>query len=97
VQHTILVRSAFCNHPCFSSFVGQVRNLCGHSRPREDRTCKSPVGACYSLCQEETYYAACTVVLRTARDNITALMPLMTMLTPTSVPIAQAELDGQWI
>ena len=33
---------------------------------------------------------------RTASDIITRVTPLMIMLTPTSVPIAQAELEGQW-
>ena len=35
-----------------------------------------------------------SVALRTASDIITRETPLMIKLTPTSVPIAQAELDG---
>lgn len=35
--------------------------------------------------------------LRSAIDNITRATPLMIMLMPTSVPIAQAELDGHCI
>jgi hypothetical protein len=58
---------------------------------------KARWGAYYSPYQEETHYAGCAVILRTASDNITPVTPLMIMLTPTSVPIAQAELDGQWI
>jgi hypothetical protein len=34
------------------------------------------------------------VARRTANDSITRVTPLMIMLTPTKVPIAQAELDG---
>ncbi len=32
--------------------------------------------------------------LRTANDSITRVTPLIIMLTPTKVPIAQTELDG---
>ena len=39
-------------------------------------------------------YAAAGAVLRTANDNITHETPLKRMLTPTTVPMAQAELDG---
>ena len=39
-------------------------------------------------------YAAAAAVLRTAIDNITRETPLINILTPTNVPIAQAELDG---
>jgi hypothetical protein len=35
-----------------------------------------------------------SATLRTANDSITRVTPLMIMLTPTSVPIAHAELDG---
>ena len=35
-----------------------------------------------------------SVTLRTATDTINRVTPLMIMLTPTSVPIAQAELEG---
>ena len=35
------------------------------------------------------------LIRRTAIDIISRVTPLMIMLTPTSVPIAQAELDGQ--
>jgi hypothetical protein len=38
---------------------------------------------------------AVVVNRRTADDIITRATPLMIMLTPTSVPIAQAELEGQ--
>jgi len=38
--------------------------------------------------------ATAAVTLRTANDNINRVMPLMIMLTPTRVPIAQLELDG---
>ncbi len=34
------------------------------------------------------------VALRTANEIATRVMPLKTMLTPTSVPMAQAELEG---
>ena len=37
-----------------------------------------------------------SVALRTANDSITRVTPLTIMLTPTSVPIAQAELDGHF-
>src|SRR5260370_6639433 len=37
-------------------------------------------------------YATAAAVLRTASDNITRETPLMMRLTPTNVPIAQAEL-----
>ncbi len=52
--------------------------------------------------EQQRFYAALgswpvAVSLRTASDIITRATPLMIMLTPTSVPIAQAELDGQWI
>jgi hypothetical protein len=40
-------------------------------------------------------YAVAAVILRAARDSITRVMPLMIMLTPTNVPSAQIELDGQ--
>jgi hypothetical protein len=39
-------------------------------------------------------YAIAVVALRTASEIMTRVTPLMIMLTPTSVPIAQAELDG---
>src|SRR5713226_840767 len=39
-------------------------------------------------------YATAVVTLRTANDSITRVTPLMIMLTPTRMPIAQAELDG---
>ena len=39
-------------------------------------------------------YATAAVALRTANDSITRVTPLMIMLTPTKMPIAQAELDG---
>jgi hypothetical protein len=35
-----------------------------------------------------------SVAFRTADDSITRVTPLTIMLTPTKVPIAQAELDG---
>jgi hypothetical protein len=38
-----------------------------------------------------------SVALRTATDTINRVTPLMIMLTPASVPIAQAELDGHCI
>ena len=41
-------------------------------------------------------YATAAVALRTANDSITLATPLMIMLTPTKVPIAQTELDGHW-
>ena len=41
----------------------------------------------------ETHTAA-AATFRTASDSITRVTPLIIMLTPTSVPIAQAELDG---
>ena len=39
-------------------------------------------------------YAIAAAALRTANDSITRATPLMIMLTPTKVPIAQTELDG---
>jgi len=33
---------------------------------------------------------------RTACDSMMRVMPLINMLTPTKVPSAQAELEGQW-
>jgi hypothetical protein len=39
-------------------------------------------------------YTTAVVSLRTANDSITRVTPLMIMLTPTRMPIAQAELDG---
>ena len=39
-------------------------------------------------------YPTLAVTLRTANDSITRVRPLMIMLTPTKVPIAQPELDG---
>jgi hypothetical protein len=39
-------------------------------------------------------YPILAVTLRTANDSITRVTPLMIMLTPTKVPIAQPELDG---
>jgi hypothetical protein len=39
-------------------------------------------------------YATAVVTLRTANDSITRVTPLMIMLTPTRMPIAQAELNG---
>ena len=57
--------------------------------------------ACQGRCQASGRYAASDdggdmtfVALRTASDSITRATPLMIRLTPTSVPIAQAELDG---
>ncbi len=38
-----------------------------------------------------------SVTFRIPIDIMTRATPLMIMLTPTSVPIAQAELDGQCI
>ena len=39
-------------------------------------------------------HAAAAATLRTANENITRVTPLIIMLTPTSVPIAQTELEG---
>jgi len=39
-------------------------------------------------------YATAVVTLRTANDIITRVTPLMIMLTPTRIPIAQKELNG---
>ncbi len=39
-------------------------------------------------------YDIAVVALRTASDSITRVMPLMIMLTPTKMPIAQTELNG---
>jgi hypothetical protein len=39
-------------------------------------------------------YAIAAAALRTANDSITRVTPLMIILTPTKVPMAQAELDG---
>ena len=39
-------------------------------------------------------YATAVVTLRTANDSITRVTPLMIMLTPTRMPIAQKELNG---
>jgi hypothetical protein len=44
------------------------------------------------LVRFESHAAAAT--LRTASENITRVTPLIIMLTPTSVPIAHAELEG---
>jgi hypothetical protein len=41
-----------------------------------------------------TTYAATVVALRTANESITRVTPLMIILTPTKVPMAQIELDG---
>lgn len=43
---------------------------------------------------DQTTYAAAAVALRTASESITRVTPLIIMLTPTKVPIAQTELDG---
>ena len=45
-----------------------------------------------SLVPNERHAAAAT--LRTANENITRVTPLIIMLTPTNVPIAQTELEG---
>ena len=42
----------------------------------------------------KTTYAAAAATLRTVKESITRETPLMIMLTPTSVPIAQAALAG---
>jgi hypothetical protein len=39
-------------------------------------------------------HASAAATLRTANENITRVTPLIIMLTPTSVPIAQTELEG---
>jgi len=44
-----------------------------------------------------SYAAAAAATLRTAKESITLETPLMIMLTPTSVPIAHAELAGHCI
>jgi hypothetical protein len=41
-------------------------------------------------------HAAAAATLRTANENIARVTPLIIMLTPTSVPIAQTELEGHW-
>ena len=46
------------------------------------------------LCSPSSGYAIAVTALRTANDSITRVAPLRIMLTPTKVPIAQAELDG---
>lgn len=37
---------------------------------------------------------AVAAILRTAKENITRVTPLIIILTPTKVPIAQTELEG---
>jgi len=44
--------------------------------------------------QQVENYATAVVTLRTANDSITRVTPLMIMLTPTRMPIAQKELNG---
>jgi hypothetical protein len=51
-----------------------------------------------------TLYAALAMVpvpdavtLRTASESITRETPLIIILTPTRMPIAQTELDGHWM
>jgi len=39
-------------------------------------------------------HASTAATLRTANENITRVTPLIIMLTPTRVPIAQTELEG---
>jgi len=47
--------------------------------------------------QQVENYATAVVTLRTANDSITRVTPLMIMLTPTRMPIAQKELNGHCI
>jgi len=56
-------------------------------------------GGCQSVwfTWNNSCYATAAAVLRTANDSITRATPLMIMLTPTKVPIAQTELDGHWV
>ncbi len=44
--------------------------------------------------QRAENYTTAVVTLRTANDSITRVTPLMIMLTPTRIPIAQKELNG---
>jgi hypothetical protein len=66
-------------------------------RQKQRRRARVPAPHCWILIAG---YAAFGMVAggvnrRTAIDIITRLTPLMIMLIPTRVPIAQAELDGQ--
>src|ERR1700731_3275572 len=66
------------------------------SHPSSRRCARSPSNVA------ATHYAASfdeivSVALGTAKDSITRVTPLIIMLTPTSVPIAQAELDGHCV
>jgi hypothetical protein len=70
----------------------------GHTYPRGVAFFLAPPGL-FPSNVAATRYAAnfdaiVSVALRTVSDTITRVTPLMIMLTPTSVPIAQIELDG---
>ncbi len=76
------------------------------SSVREDQNCRKATEAPQlrelvvsqlSVASNACNYAIAAVALRTANDSITRVTPLMIMLTPTNVPIAQTELDGHRI
>jgi hypothetical protein len=53
-----------------------------------------PTVPCTSAMNAMSIHAVAAESLRVAIENITRVMPLIIMLTPTSVPIAHAELEG---
>jgi hypothetical protein len=89
----------------FSSGFRPIRNDKGLSAARSCRAkfslCRAPTVPMRTRAslRVDLIYAAnlvgiSVVALRTASDMATRVMPLKIMLTPTRVPIAQAELEG---
>jgi hypothetical protein len=72
-----------------TSLIGDINGWKPH--PRASRR-QLPVRLWVALKSDS--YATAAAVLRTANDSINRETPLMIILTPTNVPIAQAELDG---
>jgi hypothetical protein len=76
--------------PALSSLVDGVPSA-GHNSPQmQDQPCPPPFFYAASFVGDAMVSAA----LRTANETITRVTPLKMRLTPTKVPIAQAELDG---